>query len=196
MVSPIARSMAADSDQAPPEQPARPPPAQSPAQEAAQHRPSATTDIESTDCRNDDAQGEYADRHDNGTGGKLLRHRRAESHSGPIPHPVILQGYEQIVAGSADRILRMAEQESTHIQRMDAGYLNTVLRGQIFGLVSVLCCFSLAAFALYLGHPGVAGTVASTTVVGLVTVFVTNRLADRGSRGHDVSETESGSENE
>lgn len=32
-----------------------------------------------------------------------------ESHSGPIPHPLVLQGYEDVSSGLANRIVTMAE---------------------------------------------------------------------------------------
>jgi uncharacterized membrane protein len=36
------------------------------------------------------------------------------SYSGPLPLPQQLQGYEEIVPGAADRIIRMAEKQSAH----------------------------------------------------------------------------------
>lgn len=43
-----------------------------------------------------------------------------ERFSGPIPHPRILKGYEEILPGSADRILTMAENQSKHRQAIEA----------------------------------------------------------------------------
>ncbi len=37
------------------------------------------------------------------------------SFSGPLPPPEVFAKYEQILSGSADRILKMAENQSTHI---------------------------------------------------------------------------------
>ena len=39
--------------------------------------------------------------------------------SGPIPPPNIIEGYEKIVPGSADRIISMAERQSEHRQKME-----------------------------------------------------------------------------
>lgn len=39
---------------------------------------------------------------------------KQESFSGPIPHPDLLQGYENIQAGFAERVFRMAEKEQEH----------------------------------------------------------------------------------
>ena len=37
-----------------------------------------------------------------------------EEYSGPIPHPNILKQFEEVIPGSADRILKMAEKEQEH----------------------------------------------------------------------------------
>ena len=41
--------------------------------------------------------------------------------SGPIPPPNIIKGYEEVLPGSADRILAMAEKQSNHRQEMEKG---------------------------------------------------------------------------
>lgn len=40
-------------------------------------------------------------------------------YSGPIPPPNIIKGYEQVLPGSADRILKMAEKQSS-IYKIDS----------------------------------------------------------------------------
>ena len=45
---------------------------------------------------------------------KSLTLTHSESFSGPIPPPTILEGYERIHAGLADRIMKMAESQSEH----------------------------------------------------------------------------------
>ncbi|MGH7200157.1 MAG: DUF2335 domain-containing protein [Planctomycetaceae bacterium] len=41
----------------------------------------------------------------------------SQEFSGPLPHPAVLQQYEEIQPGFADRILRMAEQQGQHRQQ-------------------------------------------------------------------------------
>lgn len=41
---------------------------------------------------------------------------QSESFEGPVPHPSILEKYDAIVPGAANRILEMAEKESRHRQ--------------------------------------------------------------------------------
>lgn len=55
--------------------------------------------------------------------------------SGPLPPPQILQGYEEVLLGSADRILAMAEQSQAHGHFMDRETLETE-RSYVAGMVS------------------------------------------------------------
>jgi uncharacterized membrane protein len=43
---------------------------------------------------------------------------------GPIPPPAVLQGYEQILPGAAERILRMAEQQAAHRHSLELKSIN------------------------------------------------------------------------
>ena len=106
---------------------------------------------------------------------------RHERHliSGPLPAPEILRGYEELLHGAAERIIRMAEKE-----QKDAHEINMIAiretaadtrRGQIFGSIVALAALGTSAFLGYHGHSIAAGIVGGTTVVGLVTVFVTGR---------------------
>lgn len=106
---------------------------------------------------------------------------RHEFSSGPLPAPEVLRGYEDLLPGAAERIIRMAEQEQkdSHDIRMIAVRETAAdtKRGQYFGIVVALAALGTAAFLGYHGHSTAAGIVGGTTVVGLVWVFVTGRRA-------------------
>jgi uncharacterized membrane protein len=56
----------------------------------------------------------------NGKKGEMLvRSETFVSFSGPLPPPEVFAKYEQILNGSADRILKMAENQSTHRQFLE-----------------------------------------------------------------------------
>lgn len=103
-----------------------------------------------------------------------------QQYLGPIPPPEILNGFEQIVPGAAERILAMAEENGKHQREMEKKALavafRTVLIGQIFGLVIGVLAFVTCIIALYLGSENTAMTIGGVTVTGLVAVFVTGRL--------------------
>lgn len=40
-------------------------------------------------------------------------------YSGPLPKPEDLAKYEQVLSGSADRIIRMAERQAEHRQKLE-----------------------------------------------------------------------------
>lgn len=69
---------------------------------------------------------------------------RKEEYSGPIPHPDHLEKYEKILSGSANRILGMAENQSTHRQNIENKLLEAEInyknKGQNFGfIISIIC---------------------------------------------------------
>ena len=100
--------------------------------------------------------------------------------SGPLPLPEILEGYNRVVPGAAERILAMAEADAKHQREMESAALTAedayTKRGQLLGFILAIFALSTALAALYLGSPTVAGVIGGTTVVGLVSVFVIGRL--------------------
>ena len=88
------------------------------------------------------------------------------SWTGPLPNPEALARFEEILPGSADRIIRMAEEEGAHqrsIQRQD---LQVSARLQYTGMAvgGALCLLSLV-FGYMLGSNG--HTVAAAAMLGI-----------------------------
>jgi len=46
-------------------------------------------------------------------------------HSGPIPDPMTLKGYNDVCPGAADRIIAMAETQAKHRQEMEKTVVNS-----------------------------------------------------------------------
>jgi uncharacterized membrane protein len=110
----------------------------------------------------------------------------AEEHfSGPIPPPRVLEGYEKIVPGAAERILAMAESDMRHQQQYDNAILkaskDNIARGQILGFLIGIATISASIYSAILEYPWLAGILGGSTVVGLVTAFVVGRIIDRKS---------------
>ena len=86
----------------------------------------------------------------------------AQFTSGPLPHPQILAGYEQVLHGAADRILQMAENEQKHQHQRENAQTHEVSKilfvGQIGSTIVALTaiCFS---FILLLHDKNIAGFV-------------------------------------
>lgn len=102
------------------------------------------------------------------------------SHSGPLPHPEILKGYENILPGAAERVFAMAESQQKHRMAMEETIVKNQIKqsrnGQIWGgLLAVL--FGIISFVFaFLGYPTLAGITLTTTIIGLATIFVLNKI--------------------
>lgn len=116
--------------------------------------------------------------------------------TGPIPPPAILEQYDRLVPGAAERILQMAEAESRHRQVLEkqaqqanienarreleiADYqsraaFHSDLIGQVFGLLVSLTCI---AGAIYLAaiEPWVAGALAAIPSAAVIQAFFVKR---------------------
>lgn len=112
-------------------------------------------------------------------GERFAQYLRA-SFSGPLPHPSLLEGYERLVPGAAERILLMAESDAKHQQEIEFAALKAasaeVKRAQIFAFSIGLTALAASMLALALGSPAVAGVIGGSTVVGLVSVFIVGRV--------------------
>ena len=77
------------------------------------------------------------------------------SYSGPLPHPEILEHYDRIVPGGAERIFAQFESQALHRQRIESRVIRSNSFVQIFGAISALI-LGLAAIGggLYLVHEG------------------------------------------
>jgi uncharacterized membrane protein len=98
---------------------------------------------------------------------------------GPVPPPAVLEGYENILPGAAERILSMAENDAEHQREIEKDALNYQYkenrRGQYFGIIVVALCMIAVMVALFFGYEKAASIIGGTTVVGLVTVFVVGK---------------------
>jgi uncharacterized membrane protein len=101
---------------------------------------------------------------------------KLETHSGPLPPPAVLAGYDQIVPGSAERIIAMSERQSEHRQSLEKQVINSDIRqawgGMLCALVIALAGLAVAAYCTINGHDQVGGIIGGATIVSLVGTFV------------------------
>jgi uncharacterized membrane protein len=102
--------------------------------------------------------------------------RVAAEFSGPLPPPEYLAKYEQVLAGSANRIICMAEQQAAHRQHLEKTIVESNAGIQKWGLG---CAFVIAMTAIiggiWLSFRGMSGaglTSIITALAALVGVFV------------------------
>ncbi len=84
--------------------------------------------------------------------------------SGPLPPPNIIKGYEDILPGSAERILAMAEKQSEHRQFMERKMIATESRdgflGVIFAFILGIGCLFIS-YQIVVNVPENAGAISS-----------------------------------
>ena len=75
---------------------------------------------------------------------------QAQYTSGPLPSPEIMQGYEKVVLGAAERILQMAEKQQSHRMGEETKMIDSEIadskRGMVFAFI--LCILALAVSAM------------------------------------------------
>jgi uncharacterized membrane protein len=98
------------------------------------------------------------------------------AYSGPLPPPSILQGYETVLPGAAERILRLAEEEASHRRRQEEKLVESNCQD---GRLGLWLGFSIGALALLIscavaiwGAPWAGGFLGSLSIVALVSTFI------------------------
>jgi len=112
---------------------------------------------------------------------KILRVVRAvsirqSSHQGILPRPEDMERYNAIIPNGAERLMKMAENQSDHRMVMEKDYMNAnnsdSKRGQIFGFFLALVCICAAVYLGMNNQPWLGGILGGSTILGLVIVFV------------------------
>ncbi len=97
---------------------------------------------------------------------------RIERTSGPIPPPGMLRGYEDVLPGSADRILSMAERE----QKYQIAYS---ILGLLLGFVAALLLIALSAYVVSLGFAWQSVGLIICSIAGTTGTFVYSNRSRR-----------------
>lgn len=107
-------------------------------------------------------------------------------HSGPIPDPMTLEGYNRIVPGAADRIIKMAEDQAAHRQKIESIAIKSRARDSLLGIISglVIAVFTLSAgtYIISIGKVWSGTILGSAGLVGLVSVFIYGTRSNRKER--------------
>ena len=114
----------------------------------------------------------------------------ASSFSGPLPPPEILKSYNDIVQNAAERLFKMTERQLEHKMQIENNVMQLEKdklqieeysikeqhkqnkRGQTFAFSIAMLGLGLSGTLAYLGLETLAGILGSTTIVGLVAIFL------------------------
>jgi uncharacterized membrane protein len=112
--------------------------------------------------------------------------KTAISFAGPIPPPNLLAQYNEIIPNGADRILAMAERQSSHREAMESavvrGNLAAQQRGTIFAFIIAMTAILGGIWLIYIGK-STSGLVAIIgPLVSLATAFIVSKYEQRKER--------------
>ncbi|MCK4340550.1 MAG: DUF2335 domain-containing protein [Phycisphaerae bacterium] len=139
----------------------------------------------------------------NGSGSQeIIMAYKEEAFLGPLPHPAILEQYNKIQPGFANRVVSMAESWAEHRQVTQRKALEAEIedaqadrrqkrRGQWLGFLIAVIGFAVTVYAIHEKSPWVAGILGSGTLVSLTAAFVLGRRVPEDS---DTSKSSAGTE--
>lgn len=108
--------------------------------------------------------------------GVVVHQSSVQSFSGPIPHPDILRQFNEVVPGSAERIIKMAEDQSTHRKELERKVIDSDIErskwGQILGFVIAIAGLIVSAVVAIYGSALAGGIIGVGTLASLVGVFM------------------------
>lgn len=102
------------------------------------------------------------------------------SYKGPIPPPDYLKGYKDVLPNAPERIFTMVEEQQKHRIAMEKMIMERNLglsdRGQILGFIIVVLFLVAAVYLALDNHETLACIIMGTTLLGVLVVFVLNKL--------------------
>ena len=118
------------------------------------------------------------------------------SYAGPLPHPDILRGFEEVVPGSAERIVKQFEQQSSHRRSMEATVISSGAFSQRLGTASALLIGLVGvAGGLWLTHEG-RSVVGLTSFLGTLAGLIGTYLYQRKQQDREREEKRGSREGE
>ena len=88
----------------------------------------------------------------------------------------MLEAYERLCPGSAQRIMKWVDDERDHMREMERTTVSLVAaerrRGQMCAVAVCLAAFAAAGWCAYVGAGAAASIIGGSTVVGLVVAFL------------------------
>lgn len=115
---------------------------------------------------------------------------------GPLPSPGTLAEYKENAPEAYDIILKMVYEHHTHQIDCDKEVIKILAKktdkGQIFGFIITICAMMLAVLCGYMEQPILGGALLGSGLVGIVGLFLGNKL--RGNK--DDKKSDDGEEEE
>jgi len=118
----------------------------------------------------------------------------SEHFSGPLPHPNILERYNEIVPGAAERILQSFEKQTKHRQDIERGVIRTdnfkSILGLVFGFIIAMSAILGGVYTALKSHPFLGGTLSFAGLALIIGAFVSNRYFPSKNMSISIKESE------
>lgn len=96
---------------------------------------------------------------------------QAASFSGPLPPPGMYREYEEVLPGSANRLMELTEDQQKHRHKWESDALDASIsdskRGQWFGFILSILAIVAAIILALMGRSVVGGLLALVSVSGI-----------------------------
>jgi len=106
----------------------------------------------------------------------VVHKQEVQAFSGPLPHPEILRQFEQVSPGAAERIIKMAEEQSAHRRQLESQVIASDIArskwGQILGFVIAIFGLVVSMVIAVYGNAIAGAVLGGSTIVSLVGAFM------------------------
>lgn len=120
---------------------------------------------------------------------KVVLTEVSQSFSGPLPPPDVLRQFDEVVPGAAERIIKMAEEQSAHRKELERKVINSDISrskwGQVLGFIIAIAGLVVSAVVAIYGNAFAGGIIGVGTLASLVSVFMygsRTRSRERGEK--------------
>lgn len=105
-----------------------------------------------------------------------------EIYQGDLPHPKILEGYNNLYPDAAKRIIENGIKESEHRRRIEDEFLKKQFserkRGQWLGFILAIFILSIGGLLISMGHTIIGSIFSGVTTLGLIGMFAGSNSTD------------------
>jgi len=122
----------------------------------------------------------------------VVRRVYIRKYSGPLPHPEVLEGYENVVPGSAQQIINNMIKESEHRRKMEEKALDNAAlftksgqkKGFILAVLGILSGLAIIYFTAQIENSAasITGVLSGTLISGSSLATIILRFIDVGQR--------------
>lgn len=99
--------------------------------------------------------------------------------SGPLPHPMILEGYEKTLNGAANRVIIMAEDNARNRHEINHKIVDADIKrsnkGQVLGFILSILFIGAAIVCSYFNQPFPASILGIGGFSSIISIFVLGR---------------------